>query len=65
VVDAQGENHAVLTVRTSIGDYVLDNHSDRILLWNDTLFRRWIMRQSYIDPNVWMALKPKTTASVR
>jgi predicted transglutaminase-like cysteine proteinase len=64
VVDAHGENHAVLTVRTSIGDYVLDNQSDRILLWHDTAFKRWIMRQSYIDPNVWMALDLKilTTA---
>lgn len=31
-----GEGHAVLTVRTDYGDYVLDNLKSDIKAWNDT-----------------------------
>lgn len=31
-----GDGHAVLTVRTDRGDYILDNLNDRIKTWNDT-----------------------------
>jgi len=31
-----GDGHAVLTVRTNRGDYILDNLNDRIRAWNDT-----------------------------
>lgn len=31
-----GDGHAVLTVRTNRGDYILDNLNDRIEAWNNT-----------------------------
>ncbi len=31
-----GEGHAVLTVRTAQGDYILDNLNNDVKLWNDT-----------------------------
>ena len=39
VLQSNGDGHAVLTVRTSRGDFVLDNLSDEILAWNETDYR--------------------------
>ena len=50
-----GEGHAVLTVTTDKGDYVLDNMSWDILLWSKTGYR-FVKRQSQYDPNVWVSL---------
>jgi predicted transglutaminase-like cysteine proteinase len=36
VLDRQSNVHAVLVLRTAMGDYVLDNLTNRILLWNQT-----------------------------
>ncbi len=36
VLDEQGEGHAVLTVRTDRGDYILDNKRDAVLAWRQT-----------------------------
>ena len=58
VRDEKGEGHAVLTARTAQGDFVLDNKVDEIKLWHKTPYA-YIMRQSYIDPNVWVSLDPK------
>src|SRR5271154_20096 len=55
VRDKNGDGHAVLTVKTDRGEYVLDNQSDAILLWSDTGYR-FVKRQSQSDPNVWVAL---------
>lgn len=33
-----GEGHAVLTVRTNRGDFILDNLEDDIMTWNDTVY---------------------------
>lgn len=57
VRDEKGEGHAVLTARTAQGDYVLDNKTDEIRVWQKTPYT-YIMRQSYIDPNVWVSLDP-------
>jgi predicted transglutaminase-like cysteine proteinase len=57
VLDEANEGHAVLTVRTSDGDYVLDNKTNDIKLWNKTPYR-FLMRQSYLNPQVWMSLDP-------
>lgn len=62
VRDEKGEGHAVLTARTSKGDYVLDNKTDEMKLWGDTPYA-YVMRQSYIDPNVWLSLDPKEAGS--
>jgi predicted transglutaminase-like cysteine proteinase len=61
VRDEKGEGHAVLTARTAQGDYILDNKVDEIKLWNRTGYE-FMMRQSYIDPRVWVSLddQPET-----
>lgn len=58
VRDERGEGHAVLTARTMQGDYILDNKTDEIKLWHRTRYE-FVMRQSYLDPRVWMSLDPK------
>jgi predicted transglutaminase-like cysteine proteinase len=55
VRDKKGEGHAVLTVKTDKGDYILDNQAENVLLWSDTGYR-FVKRQSQSDPNVWVAL---------
>ena len=61
VRDQDGEGHAVLTVKTDRGDFVLDNLTDEILPWNDTGYR-FIKRQAQDDPNVWLAMTGGATA---
>jgi predicted transglutaminase-like cysteine proteinase len=58
VRDEVGEGHAVLTVRTRQGDYVLDNKTEDIKLWYQVPYQ-FVMRQSYLNPTVWMSLDPK------
>jgi predicted transglutaminase-like cysteine proteinase len=36
VRDEDGNGHATLMVRTNLGDVILDNETDEILLWKDT-----------------------------
>ncbi len=62
VRDEKGEGHAVLTARTAQGDFVLDNKVDEIKPWHKVPYA-YVMRQSYIDPNVWVSLDPKDAKS--
>ena len=55
VRDKRGDGHAILTVKTDKGEFILDNQIDEILLWSDTGYR-FVKRQSQSDPNVWVAL---------
>jgi predicted transglutaminase-like cysteine proteinase len=55
VRDRNGDGHAVLTVKTDKGEFILDNQSDEILPWTDTGYR-FVKRQSQSDPNVWVSL---------
>jgi predicted transglutaminase-like cysteine proteinase len=55
VRDKEDKAHAVLTVTTDKGDYVLDNQNEDILLWSETGYR-FIKRQSQSNPNVWVSL---------
>jgi predicted transglutaminase-like cysteine proteinase len=57
VRDEAGQGHAVLTARTSQGDYILDNRFDAIRLWHETGYT-FVKRQSYISPTIWMSLAP-------
>ena len=57
VRDRKGEGHAILTVRTDRGDYVLDNETDDIRLWHETGYR-FVKRQSREDPNRWVTIGP-------
>jgi predicted transglutaminase-like cysteine proteinase len=55
VRDKKGEGHAVLTVKTDKGEYILDNQESEILLWSKTGYR-FVKRQSQSDPNKWVSL---------
>ncbi|HYA04597.1 MAG TPA: transglutaminase-like cysteine peptidase [Xanthobacteraceae bacterium] len=55
VRDQHGDGHAILTVKTDNGEYILDNETNDILLWSDTSYR-FVKRQSQADPNVWIGL---------
>ena len=57
VLDENRQGHAVLTARTSAGDLILDNKHDNIRLWSKTPYT-YLMRQSYLNPNVWLSLTP-------
>ena len=50
-----GEGHAVLTVRTDRGDYILDNLDDRVLAWGDTDYQ-FLKRQSERDAGKWVGI---------
>ncbi|MGO8738005.1 transglutaminase-like cysteine peptidase [Rhodoblastus sp.] len=54
VRDLEGEGHAILTVKTDHGDFILDNLTDRIRPWTATGYR-FVKRQSQQDPNVWVS----------
>jgi predicted transglutaminase-like cysteine proteinase len=58
VRDEKGEGHAVLTARTVQGDFILDNKIDEVKSWNRTGYE-FMMRQSYLNPNIWMSLDPR------
>ncbi len=57
VRDEKGDGHAVLTARTALGDFLLDNKVDDVKLWNAADYS-YVMRQSYLNPRVWVALDP-------
>jgi predicted transglutaminase-like cysteine proteinase len=61
VKDHVGEGHAILTVRTSRGEFVLDNMTDAILAWDQTGYR-FVKRQSQEDPNLWKSIGPAVAA---
>jgi predicted transglutaminase-like cysteine proteinase len=55
VRDKKGDGHAVLTVRTDRGDFVLDNQETRVKGWTDTGYT-FVKRQSAEHPNKWVSL---------
>jgi len=57
VRDERGDGHAVLTARTTQGDLILDNKVSEIVPWHQTGYR-FVMRQSFVDPRLWMSLLP-------
>ena len=63
VLDEKNEGHAILTVATGDGDYVLDNRRNEIRRWKDMDYA-FLKRQSPRDPKVWVALvKEKAIAN--
>jgi predicted transglutaminase-like cysteine proteinase len=50
-----GEGHAVLTIRTDRGDYVLDNLTDRVRNWNRTGYT-YLKRQAETEPGRWKTI---------
>ena len=55
VRDENNEGHAILTVRTSVGDLVLDNKRNAILTWNRSGYQ-FVKRQAHWDPQTWISL---------
>ena len=58
VKDEKGDGHAILTARVAQGDFILDNKVATVKPWHATGYE-FIMRQSYINPRIWMSLDPK------
>ena len=56
VLDENGQGHAILTVATDKGDYMLDNRRDEILRWDQTSYK-FLKRQSQVNPMQWVSLK--------
>jgi predicted transglutaminase-like cysteine proteinase len=63
VRDKNGDGHAVLTVKSDKGEFMLDNQNQDIVLWWETGYR-FVKRQSQTDPNIWVSLgDPHPTAA--
>ena len=58
------EGHAILTVATETGDYILDNRTDEIRGWRQTEYR-FLKRQSQADPLQWVALVKDVVSETR
>lgn len=55
VRDTDGEGHAVLTVSTDLGDFILDNQIEVVLPWADTPYE-YLKRQSHFHGQRWVAI---------
>jgi predicted transglutaminase-like cysteine proteinase len=60
VMTPHNERHAVLTLATDKGDYVLDNLTDSILPWSATGYK-WIARQDPRDDWGWVVFGGAST----
>ncbi|MBX3581881.1 MAG: transglutaminase-like cysteine peptidase [Rhizobiaceae bacterium] len=57
-----GEGHAVLTLRTSGGDFVLDNLSDSVFEWSQTEYR-FLKRQASNHTGRWVTIREAQPAA--
>lgn len=62
VLDENGDGHAVLTLTTSKGDFILDNRRNEIRNWVTTGYTP-LKRQSAKDPRKWVSLEPVRSGS--
>ncbi|WEZ84977.1 transglutaminase-like cysteine peptidase [Rhizobium sp. 32-5/1] len=51
-----GEGHAVLTVRTAQGDFILDNLEDQVKIWAETPYR-FLKRQASVNTGRWVTIE--------
>ncbi|QND68762.1 transglutaminase-like cysteine peptidase [Mesorhizobium loti] len=51
-----GEGHAVLTVRTDKGDYILDNLTDKVRQWDQTDYQ-FLKRQAVGNTGHWVSIR--------
>ncbi|MBN8952519.1 MULTISPECIES: transglutaminase-like cysteine peptidase [unclassified Rhizobium] len=60
-----GEGHAVVTVRTDRGDFILDNLTDQVKNWTQTPYH-YLKRQATDDTGLWVDIiqKPTVVAAV-
>ena len=61
VLDENQNGHAVLTIPTDKGDYILDNRRDEILRWDQTGYT-YLKRQSQPQANQWVSLQKAPSA---
>ena len=55
VLDKKGEGHAVLTVKSDKGEFILDNQNEDVVSWTETGYR-FVKRQSQTDAQAWVSL---------
>lgn len=63
VVGEESPFHAVLIVRTSKGELVLDNMTDELRDWRDTGYT-WVIRQSTQHPERWVQILDNASADL-
>jgi len=63
VLQPNGDGHAVLTVRTDRGDFILDNMRNKVMLWADTEYT-YLKRQSADNPARWVKLQDGRAVAV-
>lgn len=51
-----GEGHAVLTLRTTQGDFILDNLNNDVKLWTETSYR-YLKRQASFHAGRWVSIE--------
>lgn len=57
VLDEKHEGHALLTLATDEGDFILDNRNNEIRNWANTDYT-FLKRQSQHNPRQWVSLAP-------
>lgn len=63
VLQPNGDGHAVLTVRTDRGDFILDNMRSKVLLWSETEYT-FLKRQSSENAGRWVKLQDGRAVAV-
>ncbi|MBP0437495.1 transglutaminase-like cysteine peptidase [Tianweitania sediminis] len=58
-----GEGHAVLTIRTDGGDFVLDNLDNQVLPWRETGYR-FLKRQAEDHSGRWVSIRSGTVPAL-
>ncbi|HMQ57946.1 MAG TPA: transglutaminase-like cysteine peptidase [Rhizobiaceae bacterium] len=58
-----GEGHAVLTVRTDRGDFILDNLKGDVRLWSETEYQ-YLKRQSATNSGKWISVRDDRDVAV-
>ena len=61
VKDEHGDGHAILTVKTDHGEFVLDNMRENVVAW-DAVPYTFVKRQSQSNPDFWEQIGPPTLA---
>lgn len=67
VLQPNGDGHAVLTVHTDRGDFILDNMRNKVELWSETEYS-YVKRQSSLNSGRWDKIsddRPALVGSVR
>ena len=55
VKDENGDGHAVLTVKTNQGEFILDNFDNDVRPWSQSPYK-FVKRQSQTDENLWVSV---------